>query len=78
MASTRKGNRIYIHILENKGTLSLTAIPDVTVQKAWLMDGPAVQVTQSQTTWTIDLSNSTSPILVLELNRSAENLPVIH
>jgi len=78
MASTRKGNKVYIHILENKGTLSLTAIPDVAIQKAWFMGGPAVQVTRSPTTWTVDLSGSTNHVLVLELDRSAERLPIIH
>ncbi|CAH0144599.1 hypothetical protein SRABI27_00376 [Pedobacter sp. Bi27] len=80
-ATTRKGDKIYVHVLNtNLAKLSLKAIPGLKVKKAYLLnkqtinmeqkDGISLQLPGNQ-------SNQSDYIVVLELNGNAENIPVI-
>jgi len=49
--TTRKGKKIYVHLLEKKtGVLDLPAIPGVTIQKAYFMGGSVLAFTQDERT----------------------------
>lgn len=82
-ASTRKGNKIYIHVFERKSAiLELPALPDVKIQKAYFMNGNALKISQqSGQGIMIDLPatlpDQVSSVIVLELDKNAEQIPVI-
>jgi len=49
--TTRKGKKIYVHLLEKKtGVLDLPATPGVTIQKAYFMGGSVLAFTQDERT----------------------------
>jgi alpha-L-fucosidase len=82
-ATTRKDNKIYLHVMERKtGTLALPPLPDANIKKAWFLGGNAVTFTRDvKGGYTIDLPANlpdvNSSVIVLELDRNAESLPVI-
>jgi alpha-L-fucosidase len=82
-ASTRRGNRIYIHVLERKSaTLELPALPDVKIQRAYFIDGDAVKISQQPgQRIVIDLPatllDRVSSVIILELNKNADQIPVV-
>lgn len=77
-ATTRKGNRIYVHIMERRSdTLTLPALPGARVVKAYWMGGSAVGFTQDAGyTFSLPptLPDPNSAVLVLELDTNADNL----
>lgn len=83
-AATRRGNKLYIHVLEKKESfLRLAPLPGVTIKKAYFMEGAAVTFTQDEKTgYRITLPDTMpdaiSSVIVLELDRSAEELPVVN
>jgi len=84
-ATTRKGNKIYIHLFAKKDSfLQLAPIPGAAIKRAWFMNGNALAFTQEDKTGCrISLPDTlpeptTSSVIVLELDKSAEDLPVIH
>jgi len=82
-ASTRKGTRIFIHVFAKKSAaLELPALPGVRVQKAYFMNGNPVKVNQQPGhSITLDLPETLpdkiSSVIVLELDRNAEQIPII-
>jgi alpha-L-fucosidase len=81
-ASTRKGNKIFIHVFKHNGnTITLPAMPNVTISKAYLFNNTSVQVKQNATdiqlTLPATLPDENDNVVVLEVNQNAENIPVI-
>ena len=83
-ATTRRGNKIYVHVLEKKESfLQLAPLPGVRIKKAYFMKGATLAFTQDEKTgYRIALPDSmpdaVSSVIVLELDRSAEELPVVN
>ncbi|HEY4209775.1 MAG TPA: alpha-L-fucosidase, partial [Puia sp.] len=84
VVSTRKGNRIYVHLLEQRDrSLQLAFLPGVKVKKVYIMNGGALSFTQDEKTgYRITLPevfpDTVSSVVVLELDKSTEALPVIN
>lgn len=80
-AATRSGNKIYLHVFEAKHTLELPAIPGRKIEKAYLLKGAAVTYKQDTNAVTIDLpdplTDVNDTVIVLELNGSTIDIPVI-
>ena len=80
-ATTRKGNKIYLHVFPAENNqLSLPALPGVVINKAWFLKGQPVQVTQDEKNIRISLPakmpDEDCAVIVLELNKNAETIPV--
>jgi alpha-L-fucosidase len=84
IATTRKGNKIYVHVLQTAvGGLQLAPLPGATVIKAYFMKGQQLAFKQDEKGgYHIDLPaampDGISTVIVLELDKNAEDLPVIH
>jgi len=81
-ATTRKGNKIYLHMFSAENNeLSLPALPGVVISKAYFLKGRAVQFTQDEKNIHVSLPsklpNEDCAVIVLELNKNAETIPVI-
>ena len=81
-ATTRKGNKIYLHVLKtDTSAIALKNIPCRKVLKARTMDGESVPVEKGYDTFKVMLpqsrSGKTEYVIVLELDGSAESIPVI-
>jgi alpha-L-fucosidase len=81
-ASTRKGNKIFIHVFKHNGnTVTIPAMPNVTISKAYLFNNASVQVRQNATdiqlTLPPSLPDENDNVVVLEVNQNTENIPVI-
>jgi alpha-L-fucosidase len=82
IASTRKGNTVYLHVLDsNHGRVELPALP-ATIQSATLLSGECVAASQSDGKLVVTLPPQASTealdtIVKLELDRPAMDLPVI-
>jgi alpha-L-fucosidase len=82
--STRKGDRIYIHLLEQKDkSLQLAPLPGVRIKKVYFLKGAAVPFTQDEKTgYRIELPgifpDAVSSVIVLELDKDAGALPLIN
>ena len=78
-ATTRKGNKLYVNILNSDTTaIELKAIPDRKIVKSYVLKGSAVDVKADDNKIVIPVAKSVNPyIVVLELNKTAESIPVI-
>ncbi|MES1215515.1 MAG: alpha-L-fucosidase [Bacteroidota bacterium] len=81
-ATTRKGNKIFLHVFEKtSNTLELPSLPDIKITKAYFMNGASVSFLQNQEKIEINLPASlpdtVSSVIVLELDKNAEQIPVI-
>lgn len=81
-AVTRKGNKIYLHIFQKKGDkIALPNLPGVNITNAYVLGGTKVNYKQDITGYSIDLPqtlpDANSNVIVLELNKNAEEIPVI-
>ena len=81
-ATTRKGNKLFVYVLNTKLTeVELTNLPKRTITKAYTMAGEKVLVAKGKDTFKINLSANTNQkqayVIVLELNGSAEDIPII-
>jgi len=83
-ATTRKGNKIYLHVMERKSDfLLLPPLPGANITKARFLHGEAVPVNRDpaggyRIVLPDSLPDANCSVIVLELDRSAEDLPVIH
>lgn len=81
--ATRKGNKVYLLVLERKSaSLQLRALPGATIKKIYFMNGDTLSFTQdAKAGYTITLPatlpDANCSVLVLELDMNAEELPVI-
>lgn len=82
-ASTRKGNILYVHVFNRKeDVLTLPALKGVKIKKAHILNGDAITFSQSATgsialNLPARLPNADNTVIVLELNKNAETIPVI-
>lgn len=82
-ASTRKGNILYVHVFNRKeDVLTLPALKGVKVKKAHILNGDAITFSQSATgsialNLPARLPNADNTVIVLELNKNAETIPVV-
>jgi alpha-L-fucosidase len=81
-ASTRKNNKIYLHIFQSNGNqLVVRAIPGLKILKASFLKGAAVNFKQDEKninlSWTGKLPNENDAVVVLEMNGNVEDIPVI-
>jgi alpha-L-fucosidase len=82
-ATTRKGNKIYLHVFERKGTtLALPVLPDVNITKVYfLKSNKGVKFSLVGAKIHIDLPDvmpdADCSVIVLQLDKSAEELAVI-
>lgn len=81
-ATTRKGNKIYLHVFRAENNqLSLSALKDVVINKAYFLKGQPVPFIQDEKnihfTLPVKMPNEDCSVIVLELNKNAETIPVI-
>ena len=81
-SSTRKGNKIYLHIFNQKNPIvKLGAIKDFNIRKAYFLNGTNVSFKQDENGISIDLPDSMpdaiDSIVVLELDGDAESITII-
>lgn len=81
-ATTRKGNKIYLHIFnQNNALLKLAPLKNFTIQKAYFLHAGAVPFEQGESGISFKLPallpDSIDSILVLELDGDAEAIPLI-
>lgn len=83
-AVTRKGNLIYLHIFErNADKLILPVLADAKIKKAYFFNGEGVSFAQNMDFGVLInlpkvLPDALSSVIVLELDKNAEQLPIIN
>lgn len=83
-ATTRKGNLIYLHLFERStDKLVLPVLADAKIKKAYFLNGNAVPFAQNKDfgialNLPSILPDAISSVIVLELDRNAEQLPIIN
>lgn len=82
-ASTRKGNRIYLHVFENKtGSITLPYLEGCHLTKAYFLNGASINFQQqnSKSGYSIllpdTLPDANSAVIVLEFDKNIETLVV--
>jgi alpha-L-fucosidase len=80
--ATRKGNIIYLHVFQRKdGVLNIPVIPGVKITKSYFMNGDAVTIKADKNNYQISLPatlpDENCSVIVLVLDKNAQNLPVI-
>jgi alpha-L-fucosidase len=82
-SATRKGNKVFVHLFDASiEELILPAFSGVKVLKSSLMNGKSVQLNETDGKYFIklpsQLPDSVSNVLVLELDKNANEIPIIH
>jgi alpha-L-fucosidase len=82
-SATRKGNKVFVHLFDASiEELILPAFSGVKVLKSSLMNGKSVQLKETDGKYFIklpsQLPDSVSNVLVLELDKNANEIPIIH
>jgi alpha-L-fucosidase len=82
-SATRKGNKIYVHLFNaSEKEISLPLLPGVKVLKASLLKGEPVQIKEVTGKYIITLSDKLPDpicnVLVIEIDKQAENIPVVN
>ncbi|AYL96452.1 alpha-L-fucosidase [Mucilaginibacter celer] len=78
--TTRKGNKIYLHIFQKKDDkIVLPNLPGISIIAATIMGGAKINYTTDASSYIIDLPqalpDANSNVIVLELNKNAEEIP---
>jgi alpha-L-fucosidase len=82
-ATTRKGNKLFVHVFSNKsGALRLPAMAGAKILQAHFIRGAKVSFTQEASGDVIislpaQLPDENDSVIELDLNSNAENIPVI-
>ena len=81
LASTRKGNVVYLHVMNARaGRVELPALP-VEIKSAALLDGSQVQARQADGRLTVEIPESSvdpvDTIVKLEVSKPAMDIPAI-
>jgi alpha-L-fucosidase len=81
-SSTRKGNKIFVHLFEtDKKEILLPILPCVKLQKATLMNGSTLKFkemdNQYHFTLPVTLPDNVSNVLVLQLDKNVMDTPII-
>jgi alpha-L-fucosidase len=80
--ATRKGFKIYVHVFERKeGTLTLPALPGVTIKKAYFLKCNPVTWKQDESGIVLQvplsMPDASSNVIVLEADKSTASIPVV-
>lgn len=81
-ATTRKGNKIYLHVLKtDTSAIAIKNIPGRKITKAHTIDGEKISVEKDNDWLNVMLpanrAGKTEYVIVLELDGNAENIPII-
>lgn len=79
--TTRKGNKIYVHVFDrNDDVLKLPALPGVAIKKIYFLKGKPLTWKQDESGIILQLPSSmpdvNSNVIVLETDKSTESIPV--
>ncbi|UKJ09313.1 alpha-L-fucosidase [Solitalea lacus] len=81
-AFTRKGNKIYVHLFENKQQLQFKNLPGYKIKSASFLNGHSVNFQQDDekiiVTWVGQMPDNNCSVIVLEMNQNVENIPVVN
>ncbi len=82
-ASTRKNNKIYLHVFQSTSNqFIIPAIPNLKIRKAYFLKGKRITFEQDKKNITLSLPdklpNENDAVIVLEMNGNVENIPVIN
>ena len=82
-ASTRKGNKIYLHLFEaSNNKLELENIPGAKIKNAFFLQGNPVKFQQDEhqiiLSWNHALPDNNDTVIVLEMDKNVEQLPLIN
>jgi len=82
-ASTRKNNKIYLHIFQSTSNeLIIPSVPGLKILKASFLKGSSVNFKQDEKGLTLSLPdklpNENDSVIELDMNGNAENVPVIN
>ena len=80
-ASTRKGNKMYLLLFKTDlKSLTLPAIPERKLQRAYFMGGKDLNIKQSKQNITVNLPdmlpNENCSVIVMEMDGDMEKVPV--
>ncbi len=80
-ATTRKGNKIFIHTFIPSATITLPSLPGATIQKAYVLKGAAIHFHQDTKHITLhlpaQLPDANDTVIALELDIDAELIPIL-
>ena len=81
-ASTRSGNKIYLHVFNDSAkNIVLPELPGIKIQKAYFVKGQPVTYTQDEKNITVSLPqqlpDKNCSVIVFELDHSAEQIPIV-
>ena len=81
-ATTRQGNKMYVHIFKNTNQLRLQKITGYAIKHASFMEGSPVSFSQNGQniilSWQGKLPDENCSVIVLEMDKNVENIPVIN
>lgn len=82
-ASTRKNNKIYLHVFQPNGNqFIIPAIPHLKILKAYFLKGNKITFEQDEKNIKLSLPrklpNENDAVIVLDMNGNVENIPVIN
>ncbi|HUZ58074.1 MAG TPA: alpha-L-fucosidase [Hanamia sp.] len=82
-SSTRKGNKIYLHVFQSSGDqFIIPAIPHLKILKACFLKGNRVAFEEDKKNITLSLPgkllNENDAVIVLEMNANVGNIPIIN
>jgi alpha-L-fucosidase len=81
-SSTRKGNKIFLHLYSNnQSSLNISSIPGMKVQRAYFLEGGKINFTESGSkialSWTGDMPDPVCSIIVIEMNDRVDSIPLL-
>lgn len=81
-ASTRKGNKIFIHVFKQNGkALKLPALPNTIISKVYFLNGSAVLISKGKDGLIlhlpVELPDENDTVIVFEIDKDSETLPLI-
>ena len=81
-ATTRKGDKIYLHVFKlNNGEIRLSAIPNLKINSAHFLHGAIVKFQQTNGSIVIQLPSilpdENCSVIVLQMNANTEQIPII-
>ncbi|MBS1577273.1 MAG: alpha-L-fucosidase [Bacteroidetes bacterium] len=82
LATTRKGDKIFVHVINtNTGHITLKNVPGRSIKNAALINGKKINFTQNNASFSLalpaDKKNKEEYIVVLEMDGNVEQIPVI-
>jgi alpha-L-fucosidase len=81
-ATTRNGNKIYVHLFEDKQQLHLENLPGYKVQKVSFLNGRSLKFQQDDkritVLWDGQKPDSNCSVIVLQMDQNVENISVVN